>query len=110
MAKRHRRVRALPGDSDDELKRQLPHLQALVRQARKTPPPCLLCGEQAGVSVHTFTPQDKAAWGIPPALLASRVYTLCPPCQEGADVQSRVLAVLWRTRGQIRAQAAFRWN
>jgi hypothetical protein len=117
MSKRHRRIRALPGDCPAALKRQLPTLQAMVRQARSDPPPCLLCGAPvgAGATVHTFTPDDTATWGIPRGLLASSVYTLCPTCSTLEDVQPRVLAVLWqewqeRQARLAEARTAFRWN
>ena len=112
MSKRHRRVRALPGDSTAVLKRQLPNLQALLRQARQDPPPCLLCGAPVGVgaTVYTFTPDDKAMWGIPGWALASCVDTLCTTCQGVEDVHSRVLAVFWQERRQERARVVARWN
>jgi hypothetical protein len=123
MGRRHHRGRALPGDSTPTLKRQLPTLQAMLRQARQSPPPCLLCGEAvgAGATVHTFTPQDKAAWGIPEGVLASRVYTLCPTCAALEEVEASVLTHIWgewqqerarasRWQAQLRARAASPWN
>jgi len=117
MSKRHRRIRALPGDCPGALKRQLPTLAALVRQARQDPPPCLLCEESVGVgtTVHTFTPDDTATWGIPRGLLVSSVYTLCPSCEALEHVHTRVLAVLWQEWQERQAQltearTAFRWN
>jgi len=106
MSKRHRRIRTtLPGDSTAVLKRQLPTLQAMVRQAKQCPPPCLLCGQSVGAgAIRAFTPQDTAAWGIPRGYLASRVYTLCPSCEALENVQTHVLAVFWRER------TAYRWN
>ncbi len=82
-----------------------PTLWAMVWQAYRLRPPCLLC-QKPCYRVGAFIPTEPQAWGIPPGWRGGCVYSLCQTCVQLPDLMACVEALLWQDRAEVVAP----WN